>query len=52
MCDICHMLVGYRNTWYQLPGVYFSKEVNMTLAKLPLKFNGALTKRGLTYLLK
>ena len=32
--------------------VYFTKEVNPSLAKPPLKFNGGLAKLGLTSLVK
>ena len=31
---------------------FFIKEVNPSLAKLPLKFNGGLAKLGLTSLVK
>ena len=32
--------------------VYFTKEVDPCLAKLPLNFNGALAKIGLTVIVK
>ena len=34
------------------PVAYFTKEVNMRLAKCPLVFNGHLASRSLTFLVK
>ena len=39
---------GHNSQWHNLSAVYFTKEVNPSLAKPPLLFNGGLAKLGLT----